>query len=159
MFFCKDFSFLQSEREIYWHNHVIQWKKYIFMYLIVIFLWYEYPDLTATSVLHVRWGIDINVALNRQLHLTRLSVQLKLGIEHSLCGHMTLLISHTCTFIQLYNNHYIFWHSTVSGILSCKILLHVFRQFTGKFDFEMFSLRKRNSENCDEALGLVQKNG
>ena len=104
--------------------HSVFWAGFLFL-----FLWYEYPDFTASTVLHVRWGIDINVALNRQL-LTRLSVQLKLDIEHCLCGHMTLLISHTCIFIKLYNYHYIFWHSTVSGILSCKILLHVSRQFT-----------------------------
>ena len=45
----------------------------------------------------------------------------------------------------------------MSGILRCKILPHVFGQFTGKFNFGMFSLRKRNSEHSDEAISLVQK--
>ena len=36
-------------------------------------------------------------------------------------------------------------------------LLHVFRQFIGKFHFWNVSLYPRNSKDCDEAIGLAQE--
>ena len=50
LFFDKDFVFWKSDRKIYWHNHVIQWKKYMFMYFIVILLWYDGKNLL--QILH-----------------------------------------------------------------------------------------------------------
>ena len=47
--------------------------------------------------------------------------------------------------------------TTVCGIPSCKTLLHVFREFIGKFHVWNVSLCNKNSTNCDEAAGLAQK--
>ena len=94
--------------------------------------------------------VVMNNAWNRKL-LTILSVKTRF-IENHLCGHMASLVSRTCIFIHLYIYYHIFWHqsfwhifwhnskTTVSHILSCKTLLHVFCQFIGKFHFWNVSL-------------------